>query len=98
MDGVGDVDLVFSGAFGFEKGRVGVAHEIFCGVVGLELAQAYADRGVDLLIIDCDGGVGDHCQEALGDNEGIGEAGIWQDDGELVAAVTCGDIRFTNTI
>lgn len=72
MDGVGDVDTVFSGAFCFEECGVGIPHEIFGGVIGLELAQAYTDGGVDPFIVAGDGIFGDHFQEALGDNEGIG--------------------------
>ena len=98
MDGVGDLDSVFAGAFGFEECGVGFPHEIFGGVMGLELAQAYTDRGIDPLIVERDGIFGDHFQESLGDNEGIGERGVGEDDGELIAAVACRDIRFANAV
>ena len=37
-------------------------------------------------------------EESLGDNEGIGETGVGEDDGELVTAVACRDIRFADAV
>lgn len=90
--GLEDPDGILAGLLCGVEGLVGGLGDVAGADVGAVLADADADGKRDFVAFPDHGGAGDHLDHSFGDDDGIGQGGVGEDDCEFITAVSGGGV------